>query len=217
MAGRLRGARAARSAGPRRRRAANERDEFAAPHVPLSLRITPPHRYRCADRALQKITRFASMPTCFHHARSSCRNRPAAVATGGIICMSLPRPHQRHCDRARRNALTGCSRLARRGAVGWSSRRGAFEVLFAPLRFAELPNTVTRIGFVALARDQIGKSFEPGTVDRAWTGKRDARPFIVFLTRSEGCGLSSPDASGDAMAAPWAGYSTARSRPGKRA
>ena len=34
--------RAARGAGPRRRRAANERDEFAAPDVPLSLRITPP-------------------------------------------------------------------------------------------------------------------------------------------------------------------------------
>src|SRR5262249_2445904 len=36
-----RDARAARGAGPRRRRAANERN-IAAPHVPLSLRI-PPH------------------------------------------------------------------------------------------------------------------------------------------------------------------------------
>ena len=78
----------------------------------------------------------------------------------------------------------------------------AFEVLclLPSDPVAELPNTVKRIGFVAMSRDQIDKSFEPGTVDRAWVGKGDARPFIVFLTRSEGCGLSSPDASGDAMA-----------------
>src|SRR5262249_22617420 len=49
-----------------------------------AFRHPTPHRYRCADRALEKITRFGSMPTCLHHARSSCRNRPAAVATGGI-------------------------------------------------------------------------------------------------------------------------------------
>jgi hypothetical protein len=78
----------------------------------------------------------------------------------------------------------------------------AFEVLclLPSDPVAELPNTVKRIGFVAMSRDQIDKSFEPGIVDRAWVGKGDARPFIVFLTRSEGCGLASPDASGDAMA-----------------
>jgi hypothetical protein len=45
----------------------------------------------------------------------------------------------------------------------------AFEVLrlLPSDPVAELPNTVTRIGFVALSRDQIDKSFEPGTVDRA--------------------------------------------------
>jgi hypothetical protein len=59
----------------------------------------------------------------------------------------------------------------------------AFEVLclLASDPVTELPNTVQWIGFVAMSRDQIEKSFEPGTVDRAWVGKTTSPSLTSWI------------------------------------
>jgi hypothetical protein len=76
----------------------------------------------------------------------------------------------------------------------------AFEVLCLRSPTAELPSTMQSIGFPPLDRNQIEKAFGPA-VERAWVGKRDSKAFLVFVTKTEGCGLAAPEAiSGEMIA-----------------